>query len=183
MLYYKFSLLTGGSMKTKLLILVLLAVYGCGPSQPEATKKDLSEQQKPAEDPYMRAGIAFLQQGDVPEAIRNFDESIKHDPTDPQRYLVLGHTYMRLQNYHRAIDTYNAALRYSQNNGEIYYLLAICYAMIGDETMTKESIEKSIVLFTQARDEENLAKALAFVRSLNGAPQEGAEPNSEAVTE
>ena len=171
-------------MKKIILILALFAVYGCGSGQQQAeTKKSPSEHQPAAEDPNISAGIAFLQQGNALEAIKSFDEAIKQDPTDPQRYMVLGHTYMRLQNYHRAIDTYTAALRFSQEKGEIHYLLAVCYGLIGDQAMAQESIQKSLQIFTQERDEENLAKVLAFIQSLNGSNDSEEEKKSEPVAQ
>ena len=157
-------------MKRILVILALLAVYGCGSNQSEQAKQSKqahSEDPQKKEDPYISAGISYLQHGKAAEAIKSFDDSIKQDPTDPQRYMVLAHTYMRLKNYSRAIDTYTAALHYAENKGEIYYLLAVCYGLTGNQAMTRESIQKSIEMFTQDRDEVNLAKALAFIQNLN----------------
>ncbi|MCK5214645.1 MAG: tetratricopeptide repeat protein [Candidatus Omnitrophica bacterium] len=154
-------------MKKILLILALLAVYGCGSNQSEQAKQVPSEDPQKKEDLYISEGISYLQQGNAAEAIKSFDESIKQYPTDPRRYMVLAHTYMRLKNYSRAIDTYTAALRYAENKGEVYYLLAVCYGLTGNQSMTQESIQKSIEMFTQDRDEVNLAKALAFIQNFN----------------
>ena len=155
----------------KIFVFLLMGclVAGCGrPGQEKAKKAEMS--QKGAED-FFNQGMVFLQQGDAKSAIHSFDNAIKRNPRDPRPYMILGQTYMHLQDYTRAIDSYTAALRVAPDEGEVYYLLAVSHGLAGNPEDAKLNAQKSVVLFQRAQDAENFKKALSLVQGLSQAEE------------
>ena len=148
--------------------MAVLLICGCGtPPKTETTKSSGGQEVAVLSDEdYVQEGIEHLQDAEVTEAIKSFDQAIKQDPLEPEPYLVLSQTYMRLKQYDRAIDTLEAAERVAPNRGDIQYLLAINYGITGQEDMAKQSAKKSIELFRQDQDEENFMKAVALLQGM-----------------
>ena len=147
---------------------ILFCVVGC--EQKKEVKIEIPAS-VPVTHDFMKEGIQYLQDANVPEAIRSFDEAIKANPVDPQPYLVLGQTYMRINDYTRAIDTFSAALRVSPNKGELHYLIAVNYGLAGETELARQNAATSIEIFRQQQDEKNFLKALTLLQSLSQ-PQE-----------
>ena len=116
---------------------------------------------------YLAQGLENLKKADVTAAIRDFDSAIKQNPGDPQAYIILGQTYMNMQQYSRAIDTFVAATRLAPNEGQLYYLLAVNHRFAGNGKEARQYAEKSIELFREKKDEQNFKRALVFLQSLS----------------
>lgn len=144
-------------------LIVVVFLIGCG-SKPEQTV------QKPDSKQYVDAGMNYLKQGDIANAIKSFDTSIKVDPRNPENYIVLGQVYLRLKNYQAAIDTLTAATKVDPNNGEAYYFLATSKMMRqqpGDKEQAIEEAKKSAEIFLKNNDQERLKRAIALVQSFS----------------
>ena len=150
---------------------ILLCVFGC--EQKKEVKIEIpAAQPQTATHDFMQEGVQYLQEANVPDAIRSFDEAIKKNPTDPQPYMILGQTYMRINDYTRAVDTFSAALRVSPNKGELHYLIAVNYGLAGDMELARKNAEASIEIFRQQKDEENFLRALTLLQGLAQKPEE-----------
>ncbi|MCK5581869.1 MAG: tetratricopeptide repeat protein [Candidatus Omnitrophica bacterium] len=155
-----------GDMRKKIFFILVLGVMvsGCGKPAPEKAEK--AEVTQAGAQEVFDQGMMFLQQGNAAAAIHSFDEAIKRNPLDPRAYLILGQTYMRMQEYNRAIDTYTAALRAAPDQGEIYYLLAVNHGLAGNTEEAKVNAERSALLFQKSKDAENFKKALVLIQGL-----------------
>ncbi len=161
--------------KVWLLIAIGLFVMGCGSQSDEqagqfqatdAQHQNVPQAQMPQTKELVEEGINHLHEAEIAEAIQSFDEAIRENPLDPEPYVILGQTYIRLKQYDRAIDTFSAAERIAPQRGDIQYLLAISYGLKGQEDLARESARRSIELFRQDKDEENFLKALALLQGL-----------------
>ncbi len=149
---------------------ILLCFLGC--DQKKEVKIEIPPAAEPtppapAADKYLNSGVQYLQQAKVPEAIKSFDEAIKSNPVDPRPYMLLGQTYMRINDYTRAVDTFSAALRVSPNKGELYYLIAVNQGLAGDMELAAKNAEASAEIFRQQKDEKNFLRALTLLQSLS----------------
>ena len=115
---------------------------------------------------YVKEGLDYLKQADAKAAIKSFDEAIRQNPTDTKAYMALGETYMRMQEYTRAIDTFSAASMMAPKDGEILYLLALNHQMAGNFKEAVQSAEKSVEAFRQKQDPKNAAKSLALIQGI-----------------
>ena len=146
------------------LVLMVSLVAGCGDQK---TEKSYMGKKVTGAD-YSAQALESLQKGDVPTAIQNFDQAIRHDPENPQNYLVLAQVYMRLKQFDRAIDTFSGAIKVDPNNGEAYYFTALSYVQQGPEFREPavKALEKSIEIFIQKKDQEKLQQAANLLKSL-----------------
>jgi len=126
-------------------------------------------------------GMKYLKAGQVNEAVQSFAKAIHENPKDPEPYVVLGQIYIRMKNYHDAVQAFTAASRVAPDRGDIYYLLALSYGFSGQRGLAKDSAQKSVTLFSEQKDQQNFARSLALLQSLNRADEKG--PASVASTE
>lgn len=157
----------------KLLVLLVCAVCVAGCGNDQQAKKPMSKPSTGGSD-YLSAGIQFLNQQDVPRAIRSFDMAIKNDPQNTENYLILGQVYMRLKQYERAIDTFSAATRVDPKNAEAYYMLSLSKMMDGRYEKAEEDAQRSVELFMLNRDESKFKRSLALLKTIGEAKQKNA---------
>ncbi|MDP8212814.1 MAG: tetratricopeptide repeat protein [Candidatus Zapsychrus exili] len=147
----------------KLFILILLAIIVSGCAQ-DSTKA-VSEESKPIVN-YLEEGKKSLQEGDIAGAISNLDRAVIQNPRDLTGYVILGQLYMRLNNVPKAIEVLLASTRVRQDNGEVYYLLANCFMILGKSTEAIETAKKSVDIFLKQKEEGRLKKSLVLLKSL-----------------
>ncbi len=179
-------------MKKNILFVVMLAmVVGCG--RPQTTQKqDLPKDamSMPSvgqeSNQLIQAGVNYLNEGEITNAIKSFDDAIRQEPTNPENYVVLGQVYLRLNKYAKAVDTFSAATRVAPDNGEIFYLLALANIFkekknqsSGDLIEAQNShksailaVQKSIDIFMQKKDEDNFKKSVALLKGLTEQTEE-----------
>lgn len=154
-------------------MLVVASMVGCGAPQQEAAEVKMQ-----GSESYLNQGVRYLKEANVTEAIKNFDEAIKQDPLDTRGYMILGQTYMRLNDSSRAVDTFSAAARVAPNSGEIQYLLAVNYGLMGEMDLARQSAQKSVEIFKALQNDEDFAKSLSLLQGLmttEDAPEEAAQ--------
>ena len=154
---------------------------GLGPTN-QANPDTAQVQVKNISSEFVNKGMEYLQKSEPIAAVKNFDEAIKRNPKDFRLYLVLSETYMRLHEYPRAADTLEAATLVAPDQGEISYLLAINYGLMGKRELAKKNAEKSIELFRQKKDEDNFLRAIALLQGLNEVEQPLATATDKPVT-
>jgi len=151
------------------LLCILTLVAGCTPKDSASAKTPVAVEKNSAADSFIDMGIAHLQAGEVVEAVRSFDDAIRQNPRDPKGYLILGQTYMRLNNVDRAIDTLSAVLNFEPDNGEAKYFLAVAYGLKGDREKAIEFAQKSMESFQEQQNQESFMRALVLLRGLANA--------------
>ena len=146
-------------MKRMLCCVVGVVLFaGCG--SPQGNDTSSAPVAAVAQNDYIHEGVQLLKESKTSEAIKNFDEAIKNDPFNPKGYMILGETYMRLQDYPRAIDSFSAAIRIAPEQGELYYLLAVNQAVMGRREMALENVGKSITLFRAQENEDGFLRSM-----------------------
>ncbi len=157
--------------RTFVLMVAAVILAGCGQAEkPQQQKMTTPPQtvrsQSDLERDFVQEGMQHLKKADPGAAIKSFDQAIKQDPADPDNYLILGETYMRLRDYPRAIDSFSAALRVAPNRGDIYYLLAVNQGLMGYDDMAVESAQRSVEIFQEQRDRDNFLRSVALLQGL-----------------
>ncbi len=143
-------------------------ITGCG-QKDEAKNKTPKSRKAVTGQEYLAAGMQYLNQKDIPQAIRSFDMAIKTDPSDINSYLVLGQVYMRLKQYDRAADTFGAAVRVDPNNGEAFYMLSTNKMLSGRFESAEKDAQRSVELFMLNRDEEKFKRSVALLKTISEA--------------
>ncbi len=149
--------------KGLILTLGVLFIVGCGNNQQQsetgfqgvAEKKD-----------YLAQGMQYLQDSDIKNAIRSFDQAIKQDPKNPKNYLVLGEVYMRLKNYDSAVDALTGASRVDPDNGDTFYLIAVARSFQGRNEEAIVAAQRSIEIYVKKKDEENFKRSVMLLERL-----------------
>ena len=152
---------------------LLMLLIGCGSntnqtsSQASPASASVPEAAMLKNQSHINEGMQELHDSNVTAAIKSFDEAIKQNPKNPQGYLVLGQTYLRLKDYDRAIDTFSAAVRVAPRNGEAYYLLAVSYGLAGNGDMARENAQKSVTIFQNEKNQEKFVRSVALLKGLS----------------
>jgi cytochrome c-type biogenesis protein CcmH/NrfG len=167
-----FYFLAKGSIMNKALIcgLTVLCLMGCGDQKQQQVQKKMPQANMEDSKQYVAEGMKYLGQKDVVNAIKNFDQAIKLNPTDPENYIVLGQVYLRLNNFDRAIDTFLAATKVAPENGGAYYMLATAYMMRQDKAGAIAAAKKSAEIFLQQRDHDGFKRAAVLLKRLSVEP-------------
>ncbi len=152
-------------MKRAILVFAaMLLITGCG--KPAQTGAPDSAGESP-EAKYINEAVAFLQNRQPTEAILSLEKAIRTNPKELQSYMLMGQTYMHMNDFVNATETYRAALRVAPDRGELYYLLAMTYAFQGNKPEAINNAEKSLLIFQKERDEENFKRALSMLQGLS----------------
>jgi|GEM_PF-1302080 len=154
-------------------IIGFIFLTGCGRQERQTSQKSPTRPiPQPRENAsavaaqYVELGKSALERGDVQAAIRNFDEAIRRDPRDVNSYIVLGETYLRLQNYDKTIDTLSAGLLIDPNHGPGNYMLAVAYNLWGNREKALQHAQKSVQIFQDRGDREGFRLAFLLLQSL-----------------
>ena len=145
-----------------LVVLVLVAVTGCGKKESMTTAGQGSSKNN-----LMAAGFEYLKKGDVRKAVRVFDLAIQQDPRNIENYMILGQVYMRLGNPASAVDTFGAAARVDPENGEAYYMMAVGRMMQGQKELALQAAQKSADIYMKKRDEVKFKQAVLLLQNIN----------------
>ncbi|HRZ39708.1 MAG TPA: tetratricopeptide repeat protein [Candidatus Omnitrophota bacterium] len=157
-------------------IAVVFVLTGCQNQKPQPQLPPSQALQQQAVTPsgqasgnqeYLAQGVKYLQEANAPEAVKSLLMAIQSDPQDLQAYLILGQTYMHLNDFDNAAQTYSAALRVAPDQGEVYYLLAIANGLQGKKEQAVQNAEKSLLIFQKERNEENFRRALVLLQGLS----------------
>lgn len=94
--------------------------------------------------------IAFkLEQGRYEEAIAEFDEAIRLDPTLAPAYSNRGGAYSNLGQYQRAIEDYDEAIRLDPQHAPAYSDRGDAYTKLGRHEQSIEDFDEAILLDPQ----------------------------------
>ena len=149
------------------LVLSLIALVGCGNKQEKSAQQENTSFEGTAQKlDYVSQGIVFLKQGEVSKAIQSLDQAIKEDPTNAEKYIVLGQVYTQLHRPDRAVDTLSAAAKVAPTNGEVFYLLGLNMALDGRMQESMAVTQKSLQIFQNERNQEKFTRSLALLKDI-----------------
>ncbi len=104
-------------------------------------------------DPEMRA-IQFVQNGQLAQAVGQYQEALAKEPQNPYLHLMLGRVYEGLKDLDRAIAEYEKAVQVGgDSDPEILMTLGLAYRQ-------KKQTEKAIANFRKASDLDPMNTAL-----------------------
>ena len=126
---------------------------------------------------YAAQGVAYLKKSDIENAIKSFDEAIKHDPRNLENYFTLGQVYMHLSAYPKAAEIFAVAVSVDPSSGEAFYLLAVNLALAGNRSAAAKAVEQSIAIFSKKKDEDKLKQSLVFLQGLSNSEVPGKNGN------
>lgn len=115
-------------------------------------KVDVS--QKHAE-PYFFKGVYYSNTGNYTEAIKQFDEAIRHDYLYLSSYINKGIVYYEQKKYDQALNTFRLAMRVDPTYADSFYWIGKTMEAKGDKAEAKLNYEKAYQLdktMTEARE-------------------------------
>ena len=92
---------------------------------------------------YDNLGVAYYQQGQINEAIKEYKTAIRLDPNSHDAHYDLAVAYNKQGRLDDAVEEFNAALRLKPNIAEIHYNLGLVYSRHG-------RIDEAIKAYTEA---------------------------------
>jgi len=98
---------------------------------------------------YVDRGVELSALGKYDEAMRDFDEAIKIDPTFMQAYNDRGVTRMRLKAYKEAVKDFDTALSYDPQNPDIFQNRGISYFHLNENGLAVADLEKATAISPQ----------------------------------
>ncbi len=166
------------------ILLVGMMAGGCGLKTDDATDKAAAVKKtqtiaprnermaaaSPApasQDPLITLAASFITKGDILSGIKVLDEAIRTNPRNIPAYVLLGQTYMHVNQLDRAVDTFNAAVTIDPSQGEIFYMLAIANGLRGRRDLAAQDAEKALLIFQKNQEEDGFRRALVLLQGLS----------------
>lgn len=89
----------------------------------------------PAEkaDISYREGLKQFERHDIKAAIKHLEQAIEYQNDKDYIYITLGHCYMNLQDYDKAIEIYSKAIETTPNSAEAYYSRGLAWFYKGNK--------------------------------------------------
>lgn len=125
-------------------------------------------------DPYnaqahSNVGILLMREGDFNSALAHYNKSIEINPKNYYAYINRANYYFRMSEYENAISDAKQALEFMNNGVEAASLLAIIYALLGDEENKKRYYHLAI---TAGKSPKDLNEAIEYFLSETRIPTE-----------
>ena len=106
------------SKNLSLYVLIIFLIAGC-------TKKQLPKLVEA--ESCIERGLAYLEEGQVDQAIANLNKAIELNPRDDIAYGIRGNAYVRKGQYDKAITDFNNAIKLNPRYAMAYNSRAVCY--------------------------------------------------------
>lgn len=92
--------------------------------------------------PHNNLGKAYFEQGDLTQAVLEYNEAIKADPNVAYPYINRGIAYAKLGNFDLAMSDFNKAIEISPKNELAYSNRAILFSQIKDYNRIRTNEQK-----------------------------------------
>ena len=99
---------------------------------------------------HYNRGNSYYQKGNYNQAISDYTDAIRHNPSFARAYDNRGVVYLRMGNYDQAIQNYNEAIRLDPGNALTYNNRGSAYDNRGDHGGAIADYDRAIADFTQA---------------------------------
>lgn len=128
---------------------------------------EMSEKIKTVKHPYSnnKMGSVFLTWHMLPEAVREFETAIKHDPNFVEAYVNLGRAYLENDEPQKAIDTLKAALQIKEGFPDVFNYMGVAYTELSEFDQAFECFEQACRINEQFY-EAYINRALAQIKSV-----------------
>lgn len=107
-------------MKKIILFISIFIVFAAA----SAIAQDVNEQNSRT---HYKLGLAYYEKNDFKNAIVEFEQALKFDPSNANAYYSLGTVYLSIGNYMEAIKNLELAVQYNPNIADAFYNLGISY--------------------------------------------------------
>ncbi|MEW5807679.1 MAG: sulfatase-like hydrolase/transferase [Acidobacteriota bacterium] len=87
----------------------------------------------------------YIEQRNLDRAIEVSESSVEFFPDKPQFHTLKGMLMAENKRYGDAIESFKKSLSIDHSNPEVYYYIARCYAITGDEDSSMEAIRDSLM--------------------------------------
>ncbi len=91
------------------------------------------------------------------QAIEQYEQAVKSDPNDADKYMELGAAYYIAHRWEEAIRAFERAVQLKPDLGHAHYYLGVLYAAKGDRARAEKelnsvlSVSKNPILIAQAK--------------------------------
>lgn len=149
-------------------IMVILMFAGCQPKEAADNQQapDMAQRQEASRKLTVEA-VVLLNQKNYQGSVTALDSAIKFDPTNQEAYMILGQMLIKSGEYVRASDFLDNAAKNFPDNGIIYYMLGIAFKMDGKKLPAMLAARRSMEIFKNANDQENLKMASVLMEEIN----------------
>jgi WD40 repeat protein/tetratricopeptide (TPR) repeat protein len=120
-------------------------------------------------DAYAQRGWCLFQLGNLSEAFRSYEISIKADKEYYQVYCYLGVFYKQQKSYRQAIEVYNLALKgeeQEEKKAKIYYELALVRAEVPDYRGAIADLQFAANLYQKQENELEYQKVMETINQF-----------------
>ncbi len=94
-------------------------------------------------DSYYKVAFLLYDLGQKEESKTMVTNLLKNQPSNTNAAILLGEILCEKENYKEAINVYTLALKYNQNDYELYYSMGIAYTRLNDFQNAKICYEKA----------------------------------------
>jgi len=105
--------------------------------------------------------------GEIEQAKKKLEKSIKIDSSDYESYYQLGCIYFRESKHRKAIKYLNRCLEINPEYGKAYFVLGRIYYDLNQDIRARQYFEKAKKFLEQEKDSENLKMVEDFLRNLS----------------
>ena len=114
-------------------LLAALIPYGCSRAKNQAPAPAVAQQPMEPGREHFTKGVQLMLKGLHDDAIREFQETLKYNPSSAETYNNIGFEYMDKGDIDRAIENQNRALQLNPKLAYAYYGLAEALEKKGDK--------------------------------------------------
>lgn len=95
---------------------------------------------------HYKLGLSYYERNDYKNAISEFKEAIKFDPSNANAYYSLGTVFLSIGNYVEAIKNLELSTQYNPNIGDAFYNLGISYYRTRSYNKSVNAFKSAIAL-------------------------------------
>ncbi len=176
----KISVEKGREDMSKIICVFITIIFlvGCGSRKSEETTEKsqnprMTVMQAEKSKKLIQEGVQHLSKNELAMALKSFNDAILLNPNDPEGYIILGQTFLKMKSYENAVNTFSAGTKIAPNSGPLYYLLAVSYGMNGRREEAVTAAQKSAGLFQQDNDIDNFKRSAILVEGIRRKAAEG----------
>jgi tetratricopeptide (TPR) repeat protein len=117
---------------------------------------------------HYNEGNKFLNQKNIPEAVKSYKMALHHDPENANFYINLSTAYMHGEMFEKAHETLMTLESKSPQNSLLHYNLACYYSLTNKPKSSKKALEYSAQLGFKNFDEILTDPDLEILRAATG---------------
>ena len=116
------------AFKLFLLFLLILGSVSCSNKEQQAQK-------------HYKKGFEFHNQGSLDQAIEEYQEALKLNPSYAEVYMNLGAIYVSKKDYDQAVQQFKKVVELNHFNAKAHYNLGMVYVYNGEKEKAEEELK------------------------------------------